>query len=48
MVADFKKDAVYFDLKYYLESTPDFCIDGKTMLYYQGVKAFELWTGKKI
>jgi shikimate dehydrogenase len=48
MVADFKKDAVYFDLKYYLESTPDFCIDGKAMLYYQGVKAFELWTGKKI
>jgi shikimate dehydrogenase len=48
MVADFKKDVVYFDLKYYLESTPDFCIDGKAMLYYQGVKAFELWTGKKI
>ena len=48
MVADFKKDAVYFDLKYYLESTPDFCIDGKTMLHYQGVKAFEYWTGEKI
>ena len=48
MVADFKKDVVYFDLKYYLESTPDFCIDGKAMLYYQGVKAFEYWTGKKI
>ena len=48
MIADFKKDVVYFDLKYYLESTPDFCIDGKTMLHYQGVKAFEYWTGEKI
>lgn len=48
MIPDFKNDVIYFDLKYYLESTPDFCIDGKAMLYYQGVKAFELWTGKII
>lgn len=48
LVPHFNENAAYFDLKYYLESTPDFCIDGKTMLYYQGVKAFELWTGKTV
>ncbi len=48
LVLTFNKNVVYFDLKYYLESMPDFCIDGKIMLYYQGAKAFELWTGKTV
>lgn len=48
LVLTFNKNVVYFDLKYYLESMPDFCIDGKTMLYYQGAKAFELWTGETV
>lgn len=48
LILTFDKNVVYFDLKYYLEAMPDFCIDGKTMLYYQGAKAFELWTGKTV
>lgn len=48
LISDFNENTAYFDLKYYLESTPDFCIDGKTMLYYQGAMAFELWTGKHL